>query len=208
MEELRRTTWNTVLYAVVAGGLGTCLAFGIAFFLGRNRRAMSLVIAILAIIFVLPPSLGALGILQARSFLPGVLDPLVDSRLIVAGALALRFAPVAAVFALRSWGATSPSWALAAAIHGVPFPRYTLRVLVPSIIRSAVMGALLVGLLAASDIVTVLLLHPPGEATFPLAIFTIMANAPESLVASLCLLYVAGAGVLLIGITAMTRHTA
>jgi iron(III) transport system permease protein len=208
MEELRRTTGNTVLYAVLAGGLCTCLALCIAFFIGRNRRAMSLVIAILAIIFVLPPSLGALGILQARSLLSGQLDPLVDSRLIVAGVLALRFVPVAAVFVLRSWGATSPSWTMAAAIHGVPFMRYVLRILAPSMIRSVVMGGVLVGLLATSDVVTVLLIHPPGEATLPLAIFTIMANAPESLVASLCLLYVAGASVLLIGMTAMIRRTA
>jgi ABC-type Fe3+ transport system permease subunit len=44
--------------------------------------------------------------------------------------------------------------------------------------------------LAAADVSTMLLLHPPGQATLPLAIFTVMANAPESLVASLCLLYV------------------
>ncbi len=203
MEELVRTTWNTVLYAIMAGGLCTCVALGIAFFIGRNRRAMSLAVAILAVIFVLPPSLGALGIHQAKSFLPGQLDPLVDSRLIVAVALALRFAPVATVFVLRSWGATSQSWTLAAAMHGVPFTRYVYHVLAPSMSRSIVMGGLLVGLLATGDIVTVLLLHPPGEATLPLAIFTVMANAPESLVASMCLLYVAGACALLIGLAAL-----
>lgn len=206
LEELRRTTWNTVLYAVVAGGLCTCLALGIAFFIGRNRRALIVAVAFLAMIFVLPPSLGALGILQVKSILPGQLDPLVNSRLTVAGTLALRFVPVAALLALRSWGSTSQSWTLAAAIHGVPFTRYALRVLAPLMIRSVVMGGLLVGLLATSDIVTVLLLHPPGEATLPLAVFTVMANAPESLVASLCLLYVAVAGLLLVGIAGMASR--
>jgi hypothetical protein len=43
----------------------------------------------------------------------------------------------------------------------------------------------------------VLLLHPPGEASLPLAIFSVMANAPESLVASLCLTYLLVAGTLL-----------
>ena len=59
------------------------------------------------------------------------------------------------------------------------------------------LSVLLVGLLATADVGTVLLLQPPGETSFPLAIFTIMANAPESLVASLCLLYVLVAGGLL-----------
>lgn len=208
MEEFRRTTGNTVLYAVLAGGLCTCLALCIAFFIGRNRRVMSVAVAILAVLFVLPPSLGTLGILQAKSIVPGQLDPLVNSRLIVGGTLALRFVPVAAVVMLRSWGSMSQTWALAAAIHGVPLTRYVWRVMAPSMIRSVVMGGLLVGLLATSDIVTVLLLHPPGEATLPLAIFTVMANAPESLVASLCLLYVAVAGGLLIGIAGITSRRA
>jgi ABC-type Fe3+ transport system permease subunit len=56
----------------------------------------------------------------------------------------------------------------------------------------------LVALLATADVGTVLLLHPPGQASFPLAIFTVMANAPESLVATLSLLYVVAAGGLLI----------
>ena len=203
LEELRRTTGNTVLYAGLASGFCTCLALAIAFFIGRNHRLMIMAVVILSIIFVLPPSLGALGLLQAKSFLPGQLDPLVKSSFMVGGALALRLVPVAVVLALRSWGSTPRSSALAAAIQGVPFSRFVLRVLAPLMFRSVVIGGLLVALLATSDIVTVLFLHPPGESTLPLAIFTVMANAPESLVSTLCLLYVAGAGALLIGIAAM-----
>ena len=202
-EELRRTIWNTLLCALVAGSLSACLAIAIAFFVGRDRKAMRLAIVSLAILFVLPPSLGALGIVHIKSFLPTSLDPWANSRLIVGAQLALRFVPVAAVLMLRSWGATSQTWAMAAAVHGVPFTRYILRILVPWMIRSAALAGLLVGLLATGDIVTVLLLHPPGEATLPLAIFTVMANAPESLVASMCLLYVAGASALLIGLAAL-----
>ena len=69
------------------------------------------------------------------------------------------------------------------------------------------MAVLLVALLATADIGTVLLLHPPGEASLPLAIFTIMANAPESLVASLCLVYILIATGLLASVWAMAeRH--
>jgi ABC-type Fe3+ transport system permease subunit len=55
------------------------------------------------------------------------------------------------------------------------------------------MAMLLVALLATADVSTVLLLHPPGARSLPLAIFTVMANAPESLVATLCLVYIVGA---------------
>ena len=47
---------------------------------------------------------------------------------------------------------------------------------------------------------TVLLLHPPGQSSLPLTIFTVMANAPESLVASLCLAYIMVAMVALVTI--------
>jgi hypothetical protein len=55
--------------------------------------------------------------------------------------------------------------------------------------------------LATADVGSVLLLHPPGQGSLPLAIFTVMANAPESLVASLCLVYVAPA----LGIVLLVR---
>ena len=58
----------------------------------------------------------------------------------------------------------------------------------------------LVALLAAADAGTVLLVQPPGQSSLSVAIFTVMANAPESLVASLCVIYVLGATcVLMVG---------
>ena len=51
----------------------------------------------------------------------------------------------------------------------------------------------------------VLLLHPPGRGTLPLAIFTIMANAPEALVAMLCLFYAALVAALAIALQSLVR---
>ncbi len=55
------------------------------------------------------------------------------------------------------------------------------------------MAGALTALLSAGEIGILLLLHPPGESSLPLAIFTIMANAPESLVAALCVIYLLAA---------------
>jgi hypothetical protein len=55
----------------------------------------------------------------------------------------------------------------------------------------------LVALLAAADAGTVLLVQPPGQSSLSVTIFTVMANAPESLVALLCVIYVLGATCLL-----------
>jgi ABC-type Fe3+ transport system permease subunit len=61
----------------------------------------------------------------------------------------------------------------------------------------------LVALLASSDAGTVLLLHPPGEASLPLSIFTVMANAPEAVVASLCLVHLLATVAVLVGVVAL-----
>ena len=75
--------------------------------------------------------------------------------------------------------------------------KYLRKVLLPLMAPAAALSFLLVSLAATAEVGTVLLLSPPGEATLPLAIFTVMANAPEALVASLCLLYLVAASLVL-----------
>ena len=74
---------------------------------------------------------------------------------------------------------------------------YAARVLVPFLASAFGLAVAVVALLATADVGTVLLLQPPGESSLPVSIFTVMANAPESLVASLCLAYVAIAAAIL-----------
>ena len=196
-QEVIRTGGNTLIYALAAGAVATLLGCALAICAGRETKLRAVLLTGLLVILALPPSLSALGVVQAASLAPPWLDPLLRSRFTVAAVLGLRFLPVAAILAMRGLGAFSPSWAPAAAVHGVPLSTYTLRVLGPMLFPVAVLATLLVALLATADVGTILLLQPPGEASLPVAIFTVMANAPESLVASLCLVYILGAAVVL-----------
>jgi ABC-type Fe3+ transport system permease subunit len=181
---------NTLVYAVVAGSLATFIGLGFALCVGRHRFLLMMTLIWLAALFVLPPALGALGLLRIRGAAPASLNALLSTRLAVATTLAMRFVPIAALLLIRAWGSTAPSWTHVAAVQGVRLSTYLSRVTLPALYPAIAVVAVLVALLAASDVVTVLLLHPPGEASLPLAIFTIMANAPESLVASLCLVQI------------------
>jgi iron(III) transport system permease protein len=195
--EAARTLGNTLVYAlgsgIVAAGLGLLLAVCA----GRSSRLRRVALALSFLLLTLPPALPALGLLRWSGQVSAGIAPLFQSRLAVCLVLGLRLLPVAALLALRGWAATSPTWALAAELHGVPLGRYLLRVLVPRLAPAMGTALLLAALLATADVGTVLLVHPPGQGSLPLAIFTIMANAPEALVASLCLLYVLGASALL-----------
>jgi iron(III) transport system permease protein len=191
--ELNRTGADTLLYAGGSGAVAAVLGLTLGFCVGRGRRLGVASLAVCLVLFALPPALAALGIARLAAAAPAWADPLLRSRLTVCLALGLHFFPVAAVLGLRAWGSMPSSWALAAGVHGVPLGRYVLRVVLPHVLPSGAVAALLVGLLATADVDTVLLLHPPGRPSLPLAIFTVMSNAPEGLVASLCLIYVATA---------------
>ena len=195
--DVSRTAGNTVIYAMTAGIIAAALGAGLALCAGREPKLRGILLAALLVLFSLPPSLGALGLVQTASAAPSWSDPLLRSRFTVGWMLALRFLPVAALLAMRRFGTLSPSWAQAAAVHGVPLSTYVWRVVGPTVRPMTLLTVVLVALLASADAGTTLLLQPPFESSLSVTIFTVMANAPESLVAALCLMYVLGAASLL-----------
>jgi iron(III) transport system permease protein len=204
--EVARTGGNTLVYAFGAGAVATGLGLLLAFCIGRNHRLRTLGLGMCLALFALPPALVALGTIQLAAAAPAWTDPFLRSRLTVCLALGLRFFPVAAVLGMRAWSSMPVSWALAAAVHGVPMGTYLRKVVLPFLLPSAAVALLLVALLATAEVGSVLLLHPPGATSLPLAIFTVMANAPESLVASLCLVYLAAAAGFLALVWALARR--
>jgi len=207
--EVSRIGFNTLLYAVGAGMVATFMGLLLAFCVGRNQRLRTVCLSVCLAIFSLPPALGAFGIIDSATSTPAWADPLLCSRATVCLTLGLRFFPVVAVLALRAWGSISISWTQAAGIHGVPLGTYLRKVVIPFLVPAGALAWLLVALLATADVGTVLLLHPPGQSSLSLTVFTVMANAPESLVASLCVAYVGLAvGLLIAAWTMVTRAAA
>jgi iron(III) transport system permease protein len=185
--DLAHTGMNTLLYAAGAGFFAAGLGWALALCAGRDERLRRIAIGVCLTLFALPPMLLALGFVHGVARMPAWTDPVLRGRLGVCLALGLRFFPVAALLALRSWGTTPPSLARAAGVHGVPLGRYLWRVVLPLQRRAVVTAVLLVGLLATAEIGMVLLLYPPGEESLPLHIFQIIGYpAPSSRLAALC----------------------
>jgi iron(III) transport system permease protein len=177
--EVTRTGTDTLLYAALAAGISVVVAFALAWAAGRSpARRRWLVTAALALL-ALPPALPALWLIPW------------SGRVTLGVALAMRGLPLAILLALRAIGSMPPSWADAARVHRVSRATYLARISAPWCSRWAFPAAATAALLATAEVGTVLLLHPPGHGSLPLAVFTIMANAPEALVAMLCLFYVA-----------------
>jgi iron(III) transport system permease protein len=197
-QEVSRTILNTFIYAFTAGVVATALGTILAIAVGRENVLRAGVVIAMFVILSLPPSLSALGIIKAGTLAPAWLDPFLRGRFTVGLASALKFLPVAAVLAMRSFGNTSPSQCLVAAIHGISMWRYIGRILGPAILPSAGIACVIIALLATAEVGTALLLRPPGADSIPVQIFTVMANASEALVAALCFMYIVGAAVLLL----------
>ncbi len=197
LEEVTETAGNTLFYAAGAGSISAVFGLLLAVCVGRNERLRTVCLGMLFMLFSLPPTFSALGIIHFATGSPPWADVLVRSRFTVCLALGLRFFPVAAIICLRYWASMSRSWILAAGIHGISLWKYIQKIVFPFIFPACAVSVLLIGLLATADVGVILLIHPPGQRSFPLAIFTVMANAPESLVASLCLVYVTAAAIFL-----------
>ena len=201
-----RPAVDTIIYAAGAATVATVLGLILAACVGRDRRLRTVSLAIAMMVFCWPPTATALGVARLAAGAPAWTDPLLRSRVTVCITLGLRLVPVAALLTLRAWASTSPSWAWAAAVHGVPLRSFLGRVILPLLTPAVLGSALLVALLATADVTTVLLLYPPGSPSLPLVIFTVMANAPERLVAALCLIYVALSAAGLIGLWAIASR--
>lgn len=201
-QEVRRTLVNTIVYSGGAALVAVTLSAVLALAVGRQWRLRLFVLGTLLGLFALPPAIAALGIVQTATKLPAAADWLTRGTLTVALVLGLRFLPIATLGMMRAVGSLSPSLADAARLHGVSPLRFLCRVVLPLLTPALVFAVVLVMVLATADITSVLLVQPPGQSSLPVAIFTVMANSPEGLVASLCLLYVAGV-VLIMAVVAM-----
>lgn len=184
--EVTRTWSDTVLYAVLAAGIAVGVAFALASWAGHCSSRRRWLVAVALGLLALPPALPALWLIPW------------SGRITLGTALALRGLPLAILLALRAIGSMPPSWADAARVHRIPRAKFLARIALPWCARRAFPAAAVAALLATAEVGTVLLLHPPGHGSLPLAVFTIMANAPEALIAMLCLFYVGLALVLAI----------
>ncbi len=199
-EKVWDTAGPSLVYTAGAGGVAVLLALGVALAAANDWRLRSVTLGVLLLLLALPPALGAIGVVHAAAKAPPALDWLMRSQLTVAVVLGLRLLPVAAIAMMRAVGSLSPSWTEAAKVHGVGRIRLFGRVILPVLTPTLLIGLLLVTVLAAADVTTTHLLHPAGRQSLPLAISTVMANAPEGLVASLCLLYLLGVvGLMVLG---------
>ncbi len=205
MNVISRTGANSLVYATGTAAVATLSGTGAAFCMNKSALHRYFGTVSMLVIFSLPATLTALGFSAIGTISPAWADFIFRSRAAVCLSQGLRLFPITALLVMRALNSMPSSWAWAAELHGISLGRYFLKIILPVISVPMLAGFLITALFSQADISTLLLLHPPGSQNLPLAILTIMANAPRTLIAQLDLIYMALAIIILMIIGSFRR---
>jgi iron(III) transport system permease protein len=186
-----RAIVNSLLLATI----GATAVVGVAVWLGYARaragRGIGQAADILFIVLFAVPStivgVGLIGLWNRAGLLGAVYGT--DAMLLL-GYLA-RFVPIAALALAASTRYVPVSHEEASAVSGARWIRTMGRIVLPQIRLALAASWVIVFVLAFGELGVSILVAPPGEATLPIRIYTIIANTPPSHVAALALLQTA-----------------
>ena len=185
------TAGTTVFYSATAGFVAAILGLFMAICVAPDPKGRGWLLLLACCVISVPPSLNALGVIALTTHLPGQLDFISRSGWSVGLAQGVRFAPFCAALSLSTWCRIPASCHQSAACHGVPLLDYLWRVGLPRMFPTLITCGIIAGLLTAADVPSTMLMAPPGSITLPGRLFTVMDNASERMVASLCFAYLA-----------------
>jgi iron(III) transport system permease protein len=187
-----RDSVGAIVSSLLLSAVGATLVVALALWLGyaqaRAGRAFRLGSQIgLVALFAVPSTIVGVGLIGVwnRSGLVG--EVYGTDLMFLLGYLA-RFVPVATLILTATAQSVSASQEEAAAVSGAGWFR-TIRCIVLPQMRLGIAAAWVVAfVLAFGELGVSILVAPPGEATLPIRIYTIIANTPASHVAALALL--------------------
>jgi iron(III) transport system permease protein len=143
--------------------------------------------ALFIVVFAVPSTIVGVGLIGLWNR-PGVFGAVYGTdAMFMLGYLA-RFVPVAALAIAAATRYVPMSHEEAASLSGAGWLRTMTRIVVPQIRLGLVTAWVIAFVLAFGELGVSILIAPPGEATLPIRIYTIIANTPPSHVAALALL--------------------
>jgi iron(III) transport system permease protein len=179
---------NSLLLATA----GATAVVGLAVWLGYARarargRIGQLADVLLLVVFAVPSTIVGVGLIGLWNR-PGLLGTVYGTDAMFLLAYLARFVPVAALALAASTRYVPVSHEEAAAVAGAGWLRTVSRIVLPQIGLGVVAAWVIAFILSFGELGVSILVAPPGEATLPIRIYTIIANTPSSHVAVLALL--------------------
>lgn len=179
---------NSLLLATAGATAVVSLAVWLGYARARaRRRTGQLADVLLLVVFAVPSTIVGVGLIGLWNR-PGLLGAAYGTDVMFLLAYLARFVPVAALALAASARYVPVSHEEAAAVAGAGWLRTMSRIVLPQIRLGVVAAWVIAFILAFGELGVSILIAPPGEATLPIRIYTIIANTPSSHVAVLALL--------------------
>jgi iron(III) transport system permease protein len=182
---------NSLLLATIGAtavvGLAVWLGYARARALGRFGQFADIVFVVA---FAVPSTIVGVGLIGLWNR-PGFVGALYGTDVMFILGYLGRFVPVAALAIAATTRYVPVSHEEAAAVSGARWLRTMARIVVPQIRLGLLIAWVIAFVLAFGELGVSILVAPPGEATLPIRIYTIIANTPPSHVAALALLQTA-----------------
>ena len=199
---------EAVVNSLVLSTVGATAVVGLAIWIGyaraRARPSVGRVVdVLLVVLFAVPGTVVGVGLIGFWNR-PGPLGAMYGTDAMTLLAYLARLVPVAVLAVAAAIRSVPMSHEEAGAVSGAGWLR-TLRYLVFPQTTIALAAAWVVAfILAFGELGAAILVAPPGEATLPIRVYTMIANAPSSQVAALALLQagIVGAPLALLGLLA------
>ena len=201
---------GAIANSLLLAAIGATLVVGVSVWLGYARsragRIGGVTDAVCVVLFAIPSTVVGVGLIGAWN-MPGVLGNVYGTNVMFLFAYLARFLPVAVLMLSASARYVPVAHEEAAALSGASWIRTMSRIVLPQMAPGLAAAWTIVFVLAFGELGVSMLVAPPGDATLPIRIYTMIANAPSSDVAAFALLQtsVILTGVTVLAVTASVR---
>jgi iron(III) transport system permease protein len=201
---------NSLVLSVLGATLVVCVAVWLGYSRARAQRGVGrFTDVVYVVLFAVPSTVVGVGLIGLWNR-PGLLGSVYGTHAMLLIAYLARFVPLAALVLSASARYVSASQEEAAAASGAGWARTMSRIVLPQMRSGIAVAWMIVFVMAFGELGVSILIAPPGDATLPIRIYTMIANAPSSQVAAFALLQttVVLVGVVALGARAIRREAA
>jgi len=183
---------SAITNSIVLSLCGAVLSVALGLLLGYSRarartRLGRLADLVFIVLFAAPSTVIGVGLIGLWNR-PGPLGEVYRSPLIIVIAYLARVVPVAALILAAAVRQVPGSLEEAAEVAGASWPRAFAHIVFPQITAATAAALVVSFIFAFGELGSTVLVAPPGESTLPVRVYTLIANAPSSQVASLALM--------------------
>ncbi len=140
----------------------------------------------LLIVFAIPSTIFGISLIKFYNL--SVLDFIYSSYSIIIIGYVGKFTFISAKLIENAIKQIPNSLDEAAQIQGIPFFTRQIKILIPLIMPTLFVAFIISFIFSLGELGTTIMLYPPGTEIMPIKVFTIMANAPQSLTSSMTLI--------------------